>query len=125
MIAATLSVAFIAFAVWPRERITLSNFGKIRVGMSQPELRHFLGTPEYEVVEPGLVQGPETFSTNDLLSEKQRRTRGFQEYRRQQWSSSELFIVVISDLQGRAVCRYKRRPWKTDWMTFLRRWLPR
>jgi hypothetical protein len=74
--------------------------------MSQAELHHLLGSPHYQVVEIGLVNGPKIYATNGWLSAEEKRRLGYREYRRQAWSSLELTIVAISDLQGWVVCRY-------------------
>ena len=59
-----------------------------------------------QIVESGLVDGPETYVTNRDQSDEERRRRGFRDYRRQQWTSLEIEIVAIIDADGRVVCRY-------------------
>jgi hypothetical protein len=110
--------------LWPPNPITRANFDRIRVGMSQAELYGLLGAPQYQTVESGLVEGPETYATNRDQSDEERRRRGFREYRRQQWTSSEVTIIVISEPQGRVVCRYSGDGQTRDWLAFLRSWLP-
>jgi hypothetical protein len=123
--AAVTAVAalLIATAMW--ERVTRQKFGAIRIGMSQTELRHLLGPPDFQVVETGLVSGPGEYTTNSFISEEEKRRRGFQKYQRQQWASREVSIVVVSDLQGQTVCRYAGPGHKLDWIALLRGWLSR
>jgi len=99
---------------------TRHNYSKVRLGMSQAELCRLLGTPAYQVTESGLVNGPESYSISPLMSEQERRQRGYQEYRRQQWSSSKVTIIAISDLQGRIVCRYTGPGHQRSWIQVLR-----
>jgi hypothetical protein len=87
---ATFGVAIVAVALlvgfWPREVITQKNFAKIQIGMSQDELCRLLGTPEYQTVETGLVNGPNCYSINAHQSAEEARRRGYGQYRRQHWS---------------------------------------
>ena len=117
--------AVLVLFLWSRERVTRQNFGKIRVGMSMAELHQVLGPPDYRVVQSGLVNGPESYSTNSFLSEEERRQRGFRDYQHLQWTSSDLTIVAISDAEGLVVCRYTGPGQKTDWIAFLQYWLTR
>ena len=59
-----------------------------------------------QIVESGLVDGPETYVTNRDQSDDERRRRGFRDYRRQQWTSPEIEIIAIINADGRVVCRY-------------------
>jgi hypothetical protein len=108
---------------WPKQRISAANFEKIEIGMSQAELYGLLGAPEIDFVELGQVQGPDKYSINHYFSKDQLRGMGYQDYRRQEWTSSEISIVVVSDSQGQVVCRYSSegRPW--NWRMFLRRFI--
>jgi hypothetical protein len=117
-----LAVAAIFWIVWPRPSVTRANFARIRVGMSQAELYQIFGRPEYDAQSFGMVSGPDTFSTNDHQSTEERLRRGFLVYRFQQWSSPELSIIAISDLQGRVVCRYTAPGHEKGWFTFLQGW---
>jgi hypothetical protein len=118
-------VVTVILTLWPRQRITAANFSKSQIGMSQAELRGLLGDPEFDSVLFGLVEGPKTFITKfDFSNEQEQlRQRGFQDYRFQQWTSSEISIVVVSDQEGQVVCRYSSegRPW--EWRRFLRRFI--
>ena len=117
--------ALLVVMLWPRERATRLDFAKIHPGMSQAELQQLLGMPEFDVLETGLVNDSENYSTNNHLTKEEKRERGFREYQHQQWSSPEISIVVISDLQGRAVCRYAGPGHGRAWIAFLRYWLRR
>jgi hypothetical protein len=118
-----IAALVLSMVLW--ERVTRQKLGAIRIGMSQAELRHLLGPPDNRVVETGLVNGPGHYSTNSFLSEDEKRRMGFRTYQREQWSSREVSIVVISDLQGKAVCRYAGPGHKRDWISLLRAWLSR
>ena len=122
-VALAIIVAAVLFTLWPKQRISSANFDKIEIGMPQAELRELLGAPEFDSVVFGLVEGPKTFSTNFHFSNEQLRQRGFRDYGYQQWNSSDITIVVISDQQGEVVCRYnlEGQPW--DWPAFLRRFI--
>jgi hypothetical protein len=122
--AAALACAAIALLLllWPPNPVTRANLARIRVGMSQAELHRVLGAPEYQTVEWGLVDGPETYITNRDQGEEERRRRGFREYRRQQWTSSEVTIIVIAEPHGQVVCRYSGEGQRRDWFAFLRSW---
>jgi hypothetical protein len=123
----TILGSLLGLILLSQDSVTRHNFAKIRVGMSTAELSQLLGTPEYQANESGLVDGPEHYSTNHALSAEERRRSGIQEYRRQQWSSSELTIIAISDLQGRVVCRYAGEGRRRSWIALLRyrltRWI--
>ena len=121
--ALAIIVGAVILALWPKEKITAVNFAKIEVGMPQAELRGLLGPPEFDRVLFGLVEGRNTFTTNFYFSNEQLRQRGFRDYRFQQWTSSEISIVVVSDQEGQVVSRYSHegRPW--NWRMFLRRFI--
>jgi hypothetical protein len=125
--AAGLACAVVALLIvlWSPNPVTRANFGRIRIGMSQAELHRLLGAPDYQTVESGLVDGPETYITNRDLSDEERQRRGFRDCRRQQWTSPEVTIVVISDTDGQVVCRYSGDGQRSGWLTFLRSWLSR
>jgi hypothetical protein len=120
LLAAALATFMLALVLWPHGTVTRANFQRIRVGMSQADLRDLLGQPEYDTVELGLVKGSETYSLNFTESEEKRRERGFRNYRRQQWSSSEITIIAISDLEGSVVCRYAGGGQRRSWLDLLR-----
>ena len=58
-------------------------------------------------MELGWVQGPALYSVNFSRDEAKLRREGYRTYRRQQWTSSELAIIVISEPEGGVVCRYR------------------
>jgi hypothetical protein len=113
------------FVAWPKNPITRANVARLQIGISQAELRHLLGEPDSQIVESGLVDGPEHYITNRDLSDDERRRRGFREYRREEWTSAEVDVVVISDTEGRVVCKYSGPGQPTDWFARLRFWLSR
>jgi len=105
--------------------VSRANFGRIHVGMSQAEVYRLLGQPEYQSVELGLVDGPETYTINFGQTVEERRRRGFREYQREQWCASGITITVIADLDhGRVVCRYIVEG-EPNWIAVLRSWLSR
>jgi hypothetical protein len=118
-------VAVLVLVLWPWQKVTKNNFGKIRVGMSQDELYQLLGSPEYQVVELGIVRDPNTYGTNGWLGSEEKQRLGCQEYQREHWSSSEIFIAAISDIEGRVVCRYMGPGQKRDWLTLFWSWTAR
>jgi hypothetical protein len=111
---ATVIVAVAVF-FWPRERDSLANFQKIRIGMSQAELLGLLGPPNSATAELGLVVGPDKYGRGfrGPEIEAKKRKHGFRDYLRQEWGSADrqhvppksVSIVVISDLEGKVVCR--------------------
>ena len=121
--ALAILVAAVILTSWSKQRISAANFDKIEIGMSQTELYGLLGAPEFDRVLFGLVEGRNTFTTNFYFSNEQLRQRGFRDYRFQQWTSSEISIVVVSDQEGQVVSRYSHegRPW--NWRMFLRRFI--
>jgi hypothetical protein len=85
----------------------LATVSKIRVGMSRVEVRRLLGGPaSYQAKQLGLVRGPDAYTTNRSADPQTLRERGFRDYLFEQWSSPEVSIMVVSDMEGRVVCRY-------------------
>src|SRR5437762_2478208 len=80
-------VGVILFCAWPRERISLANFQKIRIGMSQAELLGLLGPPYSATAELGLVVGPEKFANSFMEPEAAKRNHVIRDYLRQEWGS--------------------------------------
>jgi hypothetical protein len=117
-------IAGLVLAVWPREVITKKNFARIQVGMTQSDLYDLLGAPQYQTVEIGLVNGPESYATNSHISAEEKHRRGFRQYRRDQWTSAECTISAISDAQGRVVCRYVSSGERAGWPAFFRSLMP-
>jgi len=109
VIAALALIVVIAVFEYVRlfpEKVTRAGFQSIRIGMPQSELYQLLGSPGFAETEWGLVEGPDAYVTNASQSLAEKQQRGFQEYRRQQWISSEITIIVIFDGDGTVVCRY-------------------
>jgi hypothetical protein len=125
LLATAVAAVAVVFVSWPRGAVTRANFQRIQVGMSQADLSGLLGPPDYDTVELGLVQGPETYTVSFGESDDERHRRGFRNYRRQQWTSSEVEIVVISDSAGSVVCRYRSEGQSSSWLDFLRSWISR
>jgi hypothetical protein len=92
--------------MFPQERVSQANFEKIELGMSQAAVQRILGPPEYQTIELGMVQGPKTYSIDFHARPEELRLRGHRDYKRQQWSSPEITIIVIWDAGGSVVCRY-------------------
>jgi hypothetical protein len=123
LLATAVAAVAVGFVWWPREAVTRANFQLIQVGMSQADLCDLLGRPDYDTVELGLVQGPETYTVNFSQSDDERHRRGFRNYRHQQWTASEITIVVISDPEGHVVCRYSSEGQGRRWFDSLRSWV--
>ena len=106
--------------------VSQSAYDRIRLGMTQAELRSLLTrSPDYESRELGLVRGPENYTVNMAASPATLRSRGFRDYRRQQWQSAEITITVISDPAGHVVCRYKGGGQPRHWLDHARLWIAR
>ena len=118
-IMAAIAVGVLVFSLLMREKVTQQNFDKIRVGMSQAELHALLGQPGYQAKEFGLVDGPNLFTTNHHITKDEALQRGFKAYRFEQWYSPDLYIIVISDLQGRVVSRYNGRGRRSNWAAMI------
>jgi len=127
---AFIGLAWVAlvFTFWPRQRVTEANFLKIKVGMSEADLRVLLGAPKLDEVVFGLVVAPDRFMHCDNnrkewydnhFGKQQLLELGYRNYRRQEWTSSEITIVAVFNQQGPLVCWYKGEgePW--DWLEFL------
>ena len=100
-----LLIAPVIFVFWPR--VTEANFEKITDQMSFQEVERLLGTPSYDTTELGLVRGSGTYVTNDSLPIQKKIAMGYQDYRRVQWSSRQLTIIVIFDSSGIVATRYR------------------
>jgi hypothetical protein len=129
LVAAILVIGLVSLLLFlrsstPPSPVTRANFQRIEVGMSQSDLRSLLGAPEYDATELGRINGPDSYSLNFIQSEKERRQSGYRDYRRQQWTSSECSIIVISDPERKVVCRYTREGQKPARLAFFRSWLP-
>ena len=108
-IAVVVGVLAVLVAVWPKGRVTHASFSKIRIGMSQDELHDLLGRePDLRAMDLGKIGGPDHYTVNFATDPKELRRMGYQDYRREQWTSAEVTIIVITDLKGQVVCRYHR-----------------
>jgi hypothetical protein len=105
--------------------VTRANFDKIQIGTPLAEVHRMLGPPEFHTVEFGLVEAPGSYITRPGDGEEEARRRGFKQYRRQQWNSSEFDIIVISDIEDRVVYRYGGPGQGFDLLVLLRRWWSR
>jgi hypothetical protein len=120
-LASLMALIIVVLILKPRGNITQANFQKIRIGMTESALRHWLGPPDYQTVELGLVRGPISYSVDFGSDKEALRQQGHRDYRRQQWSSAELTIIAISDTEGKVVCCYrgegqKNSPtWRVIW----------
>jgi hypothetical protein len=83
---------------------------------------NLLGTPDFQGMELGRVNGPENYSFS-LQPRNELRQDGHRDYWRQQWSSSKITIGVISDLEGQVVCRYSYAIQTRSWLEVLRKWI--
>lgn len=114
-----LVAATVAFVLWPRERVTLANFQKIDLGMSQADVTALLGTPGIQVAELGFITDEKTYSVNFSLDKDDLRRKGHRDYLFQQWDSREIVIVVISDQDGHVVCKYSNDGRKWSWRELI------
>lgn len=119
-VAVLVLVVLVFYFFWPREQVTQANFQRIELGMSQAELIALLGAPDSHAVELGFVTDSKTYAINFASNQQQLRERGFRNYQREQWISSEISIVVILDLDGVVVCKYSADGQKWSWFAFLR-----
>jgi hypothetical protein len=115
------AIALQVLVFWPWQKVTKHNFEKIRLGMSRDELHQLLGSPDYQVVEIGIVKDPNTYAIKGWFDAEKKQRLGYQEYQREHWTSSEIDIAAISDFEGRVVCRYTGPGW--DWQTSFWSWL--
>lgn len=104
--------------------VTRANFDRIGPGMPRGEVRAILGRPEFEAAELGLVGGPGVYTTNIGQPPDEIRRRGFREYRREQWVSAEVTIVVVFGEDERVACKYSSAGEPTRWLGWLRALLP-
>ena len=106
-VAVTVGVLALLVFVWPKGHVTRASFAKIRIGMSQSELHDLLGcAPDHRAMDLGRVDGPDRYAVNFAIDPKELRRKGYQDYWREQWTSAEVTITVITDLKGQVVCRY-------------------
>jgi hypothetical protein len=119
------AVVVLWFVAWPEDPVSRANFRGIEVGMPVAEVCRVLGAPQVDVEELGMVGGPGTYSVNFGPSAEEQRRRGFRVCRRQQWSSPDITIIVISDPEGQVVCRYSGEGQEPYWLARLRSWLSR
>src|SRR5262245_46193112 len=67
-----------------QEKVTLDNFDRIQLGMTEEEIYDLLGGPESRTVELGLVISPDSYAVN-FSATKELLDRGFRHVTRQQW----------------------------------------
>ena len=121
----TVAVVVLSSVARPANPVSRDNFRRIEVGMARAEVRGLLRPPKYEAEEVSLVTGPETYAVTFGQSGEEERRRGFRKVRRQQWTSSEISIIVISDAKGTVVCRYSGEGREPYLLALLRSWLSR
>ncbi len=106
-VAVVVGVLAVLVATLPDGRVTRAVFAKIRIGMSQDDLRDLLGRAlDFQTMDLGRVDGPEHYAVNFGTDPKELRRAGYQDYRREVWISSEVTITVVSDSGEQVVCRY-------------------
>lgn len=87
-------------------QVTATNYDRIRHSMSMQEVRQLLGRPDYDQTEYGIIGISGAYVTNDSLSDEEKIDLGYQKYRRLQWTSREITIVVVFDMNGLVATRY-------------------
>jgi hypothetical protein len=98
-LAGLLALSAALFVAFHRsEPVTTASFDKITLGMSEAELQSLLGQPKYDSVEPGLVNGPESYINNSSLTVEQARKR----------VSRDRPSLCL----GRSGCEKTRPPWQ-------------
>ena len=95
----------VAISFWPR--VTAENYAQIDVGMSLEDVERILGKPRYDEAEYGVIGETGAYVTNKSLSEQDRLEMGYRRYRRLQWMSHEITIVVVFDSNGVVATRYR------------------
>ena len=66
--------------------------------MTISDVQQLLGHPDYDDIEFGVIGSTGAYVTNDLLTDDEKRKLGYQKYRRLQWTSRELSIIVVFDM---------------------------
>jgi hypothetical protein len=117
--------AFFGYAAWTwrPNPVSPESFERIRVGMTREEVIDLLGKPGYEAMQLGLVNGPDSYSTNSHFSPTELRRMGYPDFRFQQWTSRTVSIMVVTDGEDRVACRYAREGRRPDWLGWLRSFL--
>ena len=95
----------VAISFWPR--VTAENYAQIDVGMSLADVERILGKPRYDNAEYGIIGETGAYVTNRSLSEEDKLAMGYRKYRRLQWMSHEITIVVVFDSHGLVATRYR------------------
>lgn len=124
--AAIVTLLVVAASNGPRNAVSLANYQRIQIGMSQVEVSRLLGgPPQFQKRQLGRVDGPDKYVINFGNEQEKLRNRGFRDYEWQQWHSGEITIAVVSDLDGIVVCRYsspgQSRNWTQQVWSFVRR----
>lgn len=94
-----------AISLWPR--VTAESYAQIDVGMSLADVERILGKPRSDNAEYGVVGETGAYVINNSLSEQEKLEMGYRKYRRLQWMSHEITIVVVFDSNGRVATRYR------------------
>jgi hypothetical protein len=90
-----------------------AEFAAIQPGMTHDEVERRLGKkPGYQKMMLGKVISPTSFASNSNPLPKDRHR--YQQYDFQQWTTSELTVMIVFDLEGRVVCRYSSAG-QTSW----------
>jgi len=101
-----LVAGLIAYKLSQPDPVNKDNFRAIAIGMTRPHLEELFGDPDTENLEIGIVNDPSSYSTNHSHPAETLRQMGYGDYKRLQWSSRDITIVVILDKQDETVCRY-------------------
>ena len=100
-----LLVTPVMVAFWPR--VTPDNYLRISDSMTFQETVDLLGSPDYDTTEQGLISGSGTYVTNAFLSATEKRELGYKTYRRVQWTSPTISIIVVFDRNDRVATHYR------------------
>ena len=95
-----------------RDRVTLANFDRIQLGMTEAQVRQLFGRgPDLQTPQIGEVMDPFTYSGVDVdMAAEGLHSKGFRDYLWRQWTGPEFSMIVIFDQAGRVVCRYNSAP---------------
>ena len=108
VLGAMLLIALLVSAVLSfSPRVTAENYARIDVGMAMADVEQILGKPKYDDTEYGVIGNTGAYVTNYSLSDQEKLEIGYQKYRRLQWTSPEITIVVVFDSNGLAATRYR------------------
>ena len=130
-LAIVLAVSLLGFGtalfLWPRDRITVESWQKIRIGMTEDEVAEILGGPgmsweEREAKQNAIAKnvGKDPFVPNEVfLYEPPLVIVGTDKY----WLGPRGMIAIFFDQEQGHVCSKRFNGWRSDFWDSLRDWL--